>query len=105
MTRRSDCPLFLAPQVWNDLRQVADRFASRGIHLFLFGSFASGEQRPGSDLDLGFTASERISPEAIESLREAIDALPTIRRIDLVDFRRADPAFARVALRSVLELA
>lgn len=105
MTRRSDCPRFLDPQVWNDLRQVAAEFASRGIRLFLFGSFASGEQRPGSDLDPGFTASERISPEAVDSLRKAIDSLPTIRRIDLVDFRRADPAFARVALRSTMELA
>ncbi len=105
MTRCSDCPRHLDPQVWNALRDVAAEFASRGIRLFLFGSFASGEQRPGSDLDLGFTASERTSPQSVESLREAIDALPTIRRIDLVDFRRTDPAFARVALRSTMELA
>jgi hypothetical protein len=34
----------------------------------------------------------------------AIDALPTIRQVDLVDFDRADPDFVRIASRHVIPL-
>jgi predicted nucleotidyltransferase len=98
------CPRFLDPVVWDALLGVASAFARRGIRLFLFGSFASGEQRLGSDLDLGFRAERPIDDEVVDDLRDALDALPTIRRIDLVDFDRADPEFAAVALRSVIAL-
>ena len=55
-------------------------------------SFLGFRLQPGAD-------------RAIEhELRTAINALPTIRAVDLVDFDRADPDFVRIASRHVIHL-
>lgn len=98
-------PQFLNPLVWAALVAVARRFAERGLRVFLFGSFAAGTQRPGSDLDLGFEAAPGTPAALVAELRQAIEDLPTIRKIDLVDFGSADEEFLRVARAHVRELA
>jgi len=75
------------------------------LRVFLFGSFAAGTQRAGSDLDLGFEPVSSTPPELIAELRRAVEDLPTVRQVDLVDFSRADPDFVRVARTHVRELA
>ena len=105
MASRSEAPRFLSPTVWAALCDIGRRFSARGLHLFLFGSFASGTQRPGSDLDLGFELAPGAPATIIDELRSAIDDLPTIRPVDLVDFTRADPDFVRVARSRTRELA
>ena len=73
--------------------------------MFLFGSFAAGTQRPGSDLDIGFDPAPGAPAVLVDELRRAIEDLPTIRPVDLVDFSRADPEFVRVARTRVRDLA
>ena len=47
-------------------------------HLYLFGSYAEGKARPDSDLD--FVVKGGIS---YEEMQEEIDAIPTLKKIDL----------------------
>jgi hypothetical protein len=79
----------LPPQVLAALRRLGEDFHRQGVEVFLFGSFARGEARSNSDLDLAFGFLQ--APEArLESdLYSALDELPTIRPIDLVDLRYA----------------
>ena len=73
--------------------------------MFLFGSFVAGTQHPGSDLDLSFETTTDTPASIIDELRHAVEELPTIRHVDLVDFSRADQDFVRVARTHMRELA
>lgn len=81
------------------LRRLAERFRCRGIRLVVFGSFARGEARPWSDLDLGIQWDGAGRREVEAELFGAVRELPTIRRIDLVDLDAAGEALRGEALR------
>ena len=86
------------------LCDIAGEFASCGLNVFVFGSIA--ENWPyspvGADLDIGF---EGDGDQAVrERLSRAIDALPTIRPVDLVDFDKVDEHFKSIALQHKVDL-
>ncbi|VVM06549.1 nucleotidyltransferase family protein [Methylacidimicrobium tartarophylax] len=86
------------------LDRLAQRFRPRGIRLVVFGSFARGEARPWSDLDLGFFREGARRPEGEAELFRAVGELPTIRRIELVDLGAAGEAFRSEAAREGVPL-
>ncbi|QSR84401.1 nucleotidyltransferase domain-containing protein [Methylacidimicrobium sp. B4] len=86
------------------LHRLAARFRLRGIRLVVFGSFARGEARPWSDLDLGFLWEGARRPEEEAELFRAVAELPTIRRIDLVDLGAAGETLQREAAREGIPL-
>ena len=88
----------LPAPVLEGLRRLAAEASARGIRLFLFGSFARGDARPNSDLDLGYELRGGVPPVNRTWLLDAVAALPTIRPIDLVDFAGVSPEFRNVAL-------
>jgi predicted nucleotidyltransferase len=94
----------LPSPVLEGLRRLAAESSARGIRLFLFGSFARGDARPTSDLDLGYEMQGGIQPVNRRWLFDAVDALPTIRPIDLVDFASVSPAFRNIALSEQRDL-
>lgn len=94
----------LAPAVVSALRDVADWATRRGVHLLVFGSFATGDNRPGSDLDLAIPEDAVVSPEMRRELTSRIEDLPTVRPIDLVDLSEVSEPFRRAALRDARPL-
>jgi predicted nucleotidyltransferase len=76
-----------------ELKEVAKDFEALGIQLILFGSFATGNARLTSDLDLAFD-SLATSDQGVRQLYDRIDDLHTIRSVDLVDLQKIDPGVA-----------
>ena len=74
-----------------------------GGKMFVFGSFARGDARPTSDLDIGFSTPQA-NNQVRQMLAERIPALPTIRPIELVDFDQLEPEFRAVARENILPL-
>ena len=85
------------------LHSLAKETGAIGGKLFVFGSFARGDARPTSDLDIGFSVPQA-DDQARQMLAERILALPTIRPVDLVDFDRLEPEFRSVAGKHILPL-
>jgi predicted nucleotidyltransferase len=75
------------------LKEVAQDFEALGIQLILFGSFATGDARPTSDIDLAYD-SRATSGQEFRQLYDRIDDLHTIRSVDLVDLQKVDPGVA-----------
>ena len=75
------------------LAALARKWSARGVVLSVFGSFASGTAAFDSDLDLAveWTAGRDATLHA--ELMADIEALPTVRPIDVVDLSEADAAF------------
>ena len=83
------------------LASLGEQVRRDGGKLFVFGSFASGAARCNSDLDLGFLFPHGSAMQK-QRLTEAIEQLPTIRPIDMVDLENVDEAFRRVIDRDLV---
>ncbi len=56
--------------------------------IYLFGSFARGEERASSDIDVAIDVGKRLGIHEYMFLVNLLDALPLTRKIDLVDINR-----------------
>lgn len=87
-------------------QELAQSARQSGLRLFVFGSFARGDARPQSDLDLGVevVVTHEKTEACLLRLRDELDRWPSIRPVDLVDFRGVSPEFRNEATRVVLDL-
>ena len=100
----------VSPRLCVELHALAERFAQKRTRVFLFGSAAPAWPLApaGADLDLGYetdaleTASERAALR--RELAQAVELLPTVRPIDLVDFSTVTPEFRQCASKQIREL-
>lgn len=69
--------------------------------VFFFGSRleAHGDER--SDIDLGIEGPRRIPPSALAHIREEIERMPLLYKIDVVDFKDVAEDFRHVARQKV----
>ena len=91
----------IARRVGAIVRQITGDPAYR---TFLFGSWASGEARERSDIDIGIEGPAQVRPAEMVEIREACDALPTLYTIELVDLARVPREFARNAISHSVEV-
>lgn len=75
-----------------------------GYSAVLFGSRATGRARPRSDWDIGVLGPEPVPTQVMGNLREALEALPTLHTIDLVDLTTTPDYFRKMALKKVVQL-
>ena len=61
----------------------------------LFGSWASGNPRPHSDIDIAIDGPNPVDPAHMADIRDAVERLPTLFTIDLVDLATVSDAFRR----------
>ena len=69
-----------------------------GLKVFLFGSWAKGSAEPTSDIDIAILGPQPIDDMLLLRLREEINGIPTLRRIDVVDLNNADERFREEVL-------
>ncbi len=71
-----------------------------GTRVWWFGSWPEGRARPRSDIDIAVLPPPEVPPERVAAFRAAVDELPTLYRIDLVDLREVSEEFrARILQR------
>ncbi|MBI4124792.1 MAG: nucleotidyltransferase domain-containing protein [Deltaproteobacteria bacterium] len=70
--------------------------------IFLFGTHAQGEAIHASDIDIGLLSCVPVPPKNFLEAQEALNSsLPTLRKIDLVDFGAVSPKVKGEALREI----
>jgi predicted nucleotidyltransferase len=74
------------------------------VHVFAFGSRASGHASPRSDIDVGIDIGHAIAAEILVALREAFDELPILQKVDVVDFCSLEESFKAVAGQHTMTL-
>jgi predicted nucleotidyltransferase len=60
------------------------------VRVVWFGSWPQGRAVRGSDIDVAVEADGPIPPAIFAPLREAVEDLPTLHSVDLVDLRLTD---------------
>ena len=89
------------------LKQAAKIISSEiegNYQLFLFGSRAREIHDERSDIDIGILTDSKISGKNWLSIQEKLEQIPTLLKIDLVDFNAVDEEFKKVALKYTKEI-
>jgi len=69
--------------------------------IFFFGSRVCGGGDERSDIDIGIEGEKEIPLEVMGKIREEIEGLPILYKIDVVDFKRVSSEFRDVAMRKI----
>ncbi len=59
--------------------------------VFVFGSRVVGNATERSDIDIGLEGPERISGATMECIREELEDLSYLQKIDIVDMKTVEP--------------
>jgi predicted nucleotidyltransferase len=71
------------------------------FRVFFFGSRVTGGGTDRSDIDVGIEGPEPIPAAAMFAIEEAIENLPTLYKVEVVDFRHVPAKFREVALKDI----
>jgi len=76
------------------LVQVIRRYVPDESHrILLFGSWATLEAAPTSDIDIAIAGPTAVAPTIMFEIHEEIDKLPTLRKIQVIDARQVHGRF------------
>lgn len=67
--------------------------------IYLFGSYAQGTNRPGSDIDIAVDNGKQLTLEELKNIKRLIDALPISQKVDVVDLNRVPVEMRDAILR------
>ena len=79
--------------------KIIRRYLSDDYKIYLFGSWAKGDAIDTSDLDIGISGKEKISLELMSRILNDMQGIPTLRKIDVVDFLTVGEEFRNNALK------
>ena len=65
--------------------------------VFFFGSRVAGRGTDRSDIDIGIEGPEPVPPGVKFEIEEKVEELPTLYKIEIVDFSHLPPKFREVA--------
>jgi hypothetical protein len=68
---------------------VLQELKDADVRVYLFGSWARGEQRQTSDIDIAIEYDNNLTPTDIAKLRESLEESHIPYRVDVVDLTRA----------------
>jgi predicted nucleotidyltransferase len=92
--RRQQIKQWLKEVLEDNLRDISYR-------AFIFGSQANKTELSRSDIDVGILSDHAISAINFVRISNAIEDLPMLYKIDLVDFHNVEDNFKVVALKNV----
>lgn len=72
--------------------------------LFLFGSRAKDTSSDRSDIDIGILSNTRITAKQLLTIQERLEQIPTLLKIDVVDFNTVDDEFKKIALKDAKDI-
>lgn len=82
-------------------KTIEDNLQGISYRAFIFGSQANQTDLSRSDIDVGILAANAIPDTNIVRINNAIEDLPMLYKIDLVDFNNVEEKFKLVALKNV----
>lgn len=78
---------------------VTEVLAKHSVAVWLFGSWARGDQALGSDIDVAISARETLPRGVLPTLRERLEESTVPYRVDVVDLSTAPAALRDSVMR------
>lgn len=93
---------FSKTRLSKDLIKVISKHINlNDCQVFYFGSRVSGYGDERSDIDVGLKGFKTINPGTMLKIKEEIENLPILYKIDIVDVNQSNPVFQKVALKNI----
>lgn len=83
------------------LEIIGKKLNLKEYQVFFFGSRVENKGTERSDIDIGIEGSKPIPVEKFLDIQEEIENLPTLYKIEVVDFCRVLPKFREVARKQI----
>jgi len=90
--------------ILKQIAMIVNKEMDRKYRLFLFGSRAGGDYHPKADIDIGILPDQPIDPRKLADIREKIENIPTLLRIDFVDFSSVGQDFRKIAMEKTKDI-
>jgi len=84
--------------------EIVDGELNCSYRLFLFGSRAAGIHDEKSDIDIGILSNTPITGKQMLVIQEKLERIPTLLKIDFVDFNSVGDEFKKIALKHTQEI-
>ena len=72
---------------------VRRHLPDHSYRILLFGSWARSDAMPTSDIDIGILGKQPVNDLTMARIREELDELPTLRKVEIVDLQAVDDRF------------
>lgn len=86
-------------EIANEAAKLIRVYLPESYKVYWFGSWISGKARPTSDVDIGILGDLVVPNELMMKIRSVIEAITTLRKIDVVDLNSVSEEFKKNALR------
>ena len=86
------------------IAEIVKREVDVKYRMFLFGSRVDDSHHPKADIDIGILADQPIDSKKFANIREEIDRIPTLLKIDFVDFSSVSREFRQIALQKTRDI-
>ena len=91
---------YRAAKLKKEILEIIGKYLDLGKYrIFVFGSRVSGGGGERSDIDIGIDGPDEAPYEIMAKIKEDIENLPTLYKIEIVDFQKVSPDFKEVALQ------
>lgn len=85
-----------------DILQIIGKYLDLSKHkVFVFGSRVTGRGSDRSDIDVGIEGKEEIPSMLMGKIKDEMEELPTLYKIDAVDFSKLSDKFKEVAREKI----
>lgn len=85
-----------------EILEIVGKYLDLNLYrVFFFGSRITKKNTERSDIDLGIEGPEPVPLAILEKIKEEIENLPILYKIEIVDFKRVSSDFRKLALESV----
>jgi predicted nucleotidyltransferase len=85
-------------KIIKEVVKIIRRYLPEEYKIFLFGSWASGDALPESDIDIGILGPQAADNMLLLRIKGEVRAIPTLRGIDVVDLNQTDEGFRKEIL-------
>ena len=96
-------PEKLKDTLTTDIEKIVSKYieSGSGYKLFFFGSRVTGKHAERSDIDVGIKGTKPLPSSKFNAIKEKLQNLPTLYRIEFVDFSNVSEDFRRVSLAKI----
>lgn len=85
-----------------EMKDIVGRYLDLNQYqVFFFGSRVSGKGDERSDIDVGIEGPEKISSRTMSKIKEEVENMPILYKIDIVDFKRTSSDFYEIAMQNI----
>ena len=93
---------YSSEKLGQEIKNIVGRYLDiNQYRIFFFGSRVSGKGNERSDIDIGIEGSEKIPLRTMSKIKEEVEDLPILYKIDIVDFKNVSSDFYEIAIKNI----